>query len=109
VPTGAIVALWMVVLAGSLIAMLALTRAGGLLFWQSHGEAPGAVGPRRSELAPIALAIAALAAIVIGAAPMQRYAQATAAELLAPQPLIDQVLRTVPLPGPHQRSPESFR
>jgi hypothetical protein len=43
------------------------------------------------------------------AAPLQRYAQATARELVAPEPLVDQVLRTVPKAGPHQPRPESFR
>ena len=109
VPAAVLVALWAVVLGGSLIALLALTRAGGLLFWQSHGAAAGAQAPRRAELVPVTIAIAALVAIVVGAAPLQRYAQATAAELLAPAPLVDQVLRTVPVPGPHQPSPESFR
>jgi formate hydrogenlyase subunit 3/multisubunit Na+/H+ antiporter MnhD subunit len=61
------------------------------------------------ELLPCLLALAAVVAITVFAAPMQRYAQATAAQLLAPEALVDQVLRTVPRAGPHQSRPESFR
>jgi hypothetical protein len=53
--------------------------------------------------------LAAVLAIAAFAAPMQRYAQATARELLDPASLADQVLRTVPRAGPHQPRPESSR
>jgi hypothetical protein len=55
------------------------------------------------------LALAAVIGLAVYAAPMQRYAQATARELLDPASWVDQVLRTVPRAGPHQPRPESFR
>jgi len=102
--------LWAVVLAGSLFAMIALARAGSVLFWKSDG-APvrGVAMPSLRELLPCALALAAIVGITVFAAPLQRYAQATAHELVAPEALVDQVLRTVPRAGPHQPRPESFR
>ncbi|MFN7644124.1 MAG: monovalent cation/H+ antiporter subunit D [Burkholderiales bacterium] len=102
--------MWTVVLGGSLFALIALARAGSMLFWKSEAApVPGAPAPSTRELLPCLLALAAVVAITVYAAPMQRYAQATAAQLLAPETLVDQVLRTVPRAGPHQPRPESFR
>jgi multicomponent K+:H+ antiporter subunit D len=109
-PTASVGVMWAVVLGGSLFALIALLRAGSVLFWKSEGApVPGAPAPSTRELLPCLLALAAVVAITVFAAPMQRYAQATAAELLAPEALVDQVLRTVPRAGPHQPRPESFR
>jgi hypothetical protein len=47
--------------------------------------------------------------LAIGSAPLQRYAQATAQDLLQTDALIDDVLTTVPRPGPHQPSPQTYR
>ncbi len=102
--------LWAAVLAGSLFAMVALARAGSLLFWRGEGTADAGARPTGwREALPCAIALAAIAAIAIGSAPMQRFAQATARDLLDPAPLVDQVLRTAPRPGPHQGAPETFR
>jgi multicomponent K+:H+ antiporter subunit D len=109
-PSAAVAALWATVLAGSLIAMLALVRAGTLLFWTSNGATPaGTRRLRTRELLPCLLALAAVIGLAVYAAPMQRYAQATARELLEPASWVDQVLRSVPRAGPHQPRPESFR
>ena len=48
----------------------------------------------------------ALAGLTIAMAPMQRYAQATAQELLEPSALIEQVLGTTQQPSPHTTPPE---
>jgi multicomponent K+:H+ antiporter subunit D len=102
--------LWVAILAGSLFAMLALSRAGSTLFWKVDGSVGAdaqAAGWR--DTLPLCVALAAILAITVFAAPMQRYAQATARDLLAPASLIDQVLRTAPRPGPHQPAPETYR
>ena len=54
-------------------------------------------------------ALAAIVVIAVAAAPLQRYAQATARDLLEPAALVDQVRGTVPRPGPHQPAPETVR
>jgi multicomponent K+:H+ antiporter subunit D len=102
--------LWAAILAGSLFAMIALARAGSLLFWRSAGPADAAARTTDwRDALPCLVALAAIVAITVGAAPMQRYAQATARDLLDPAALVDQVLRTAPRPGPHQPAPETFR
>jgi multicomponent K+:H+ antiporter subunit D len=102
--------LWASILAGSLFAMVALARAGSLLFWRSaDATPPDAQAAGWRDALPCTLALAAIAAIAVGAAPMQRYAQATARDLLEPAALVDQVLRTAPRPGPHQPAPETLR
>jgi multicomponent K+:H+ antiporter subunit D len=105
--------LWAAILGGSLLALIALSRAGSVLFWKSDA-APAAEGPARPslgarELMPPLAALALVVAIAGWAAPLQRYAQAAARDLLDPASLADQVLRTVPKAGPHQPRPESFR
>jgi multicomponent K+:H+ antiporter subunit D len=99
--------LWAVLLAGGLAALIALARAGIVVFWQGDEVGTGAASAR--DLLPALLCLGLVAAVAVGAAPLQRYAQAAAADLLRPQPLVDQVLRTVPRPGPHQPEPKSYR
>jgi multicomponent K+:H+ antiporter subunit D len=101
---------WAVVLGGSLLSIVALSRAGSTLFWKAGAPvAPAAPSPSVRDVAPAALALAGVVAIAVFAAPVQRYAQAAARDLLDPSTLVDQVLRTVPKAGPHQPRPESFR
>ena len=109
-PDPAVPWLWAVVLGASLLAMVALARAGSLIFWKSSsaGATPGAVLRLRDAL-PCTIALAGVLAATLFAAPAQRYALATARDLLEPSTLVDQVLRTVPRAGPHQPRPESFR
>jgi multicomponent K+:H+ antiporter subunit D len=90
--------LWAGMLAGGLAATIALARAGSRLFWNVAADPAAKV-----RLAPLELcAIAALAAYSIGlvvfAAPAQRYAAATAAQLLAPRDYIGSVLGATPAP-----------
>ncbi|MFM1991678.1 MAG: sodium hydrogen antiporter subunitD, ShaD [Pseudomonadota bacterium] len=109
-PGASVAALWTVVLGGSLLAMIALARAGSVLFWKS--DAPpvaGAPVPRAAAFVPALVALAGVVAITVWAAPLQRYADAAARDLLAPAAAVDQVLRTVPRAGPHQPRPEAFR
>jgi multicomponent K+:H+ antiporter subunit D len=102
--------LWASILGGSLFAMLALSRAGSALFWKGDSRlAADALPAGWRDTLPLGMTLAAIVAITVFAAPMQRYAQATARDLLSPAPLIDQTLRTAPRPGPHQPAPETFR
>jgi len=103
--------LWLTVLLGSLLITVALVRCGARLFWSGAppkgtpwSAAVRDAGARR-DAAAIGVALVAIAALTVAMAPVQRYAQATAAELLDPAPLIDQVLAARPRPGPHTPSP----
>ncbi|HEX4884410.1 MAG TPA: monovalent cation/H+ antiporter subunit D [Casimicrobiaceae bacterium] len=93
---------WAVVLATSLVATLALARAGSRVFWDTHGTAPGA-GPRpvAIELGAIVVLMGYGVALVVLAGPVQRFAAATAGQLGSPHAYVDAVLgaRPVPMPG----------
>jgi multicomponent K+:H+ antiporter subunit D len=82
------VALWTVVLAVGLLTLLALARAGSVLFWhvQGQGQEPGSepvqvivAGPRR-VVATVAL-VGASVLISVLAAPLLRYTDAAARQL----------------------------
>jgi multicomponent K+:H+ antiporter subunit D len=111
-PGAATAGLWAIVLGASLLSIVALARAGSTLFWKADPTARPAAGPARlsaGDVLPAGLALAGVVAIAVFAAPMQRYALATARDLLEPSALVDQVLRTVPKASPHQPRPESLR
>ncbi len=100
---------WVVagVLSSSLMVMVALARAGSVLFWE-HGSGPAPGRPDRAQdptgqpgLARAAT-IGALAAVVlcaVAAGPIARYTAATAAQLFAPQDYVKAVLGAQPLPA----------
>ena len=80
------VALWTVVLAVGLLTLLALARAGSVLFWHVQGHEPGSpplpikrAGPRR-VVATVAL-VGASVVISVLAAPLLRYTDAAARQL----------------------------
>jgi multicomponent K+:H+ antiporter subunit D len=111
-PPAVTAVLWFTLLGGSLLGVIAFARAGSALFWKPTSLA--ASGPDGSalplrDLLPSLCALGLVLALTVFAAPLQRYAQATARDLLNATPLVDQVLRTVPRPGPHQPKPESLR
>ncbi|HVL56579.1 MAG TPA: monovalent cation/H+ antiporter subunit D, partial [Burkholderiaceae bacterium] len=101
--------LFAALLLGSLLAIVALSRAGSQIFWKARrvdGEGAATAGAPPARIAatgwaPAVLALAVVAAIAVAAAPLQRYAVATAAALLQPAPLIERTLSVVPRPGPH--------
>lgn len=74
------------VLLAGLTTIIALARAGSVVFWERSGAAPGAVPPThprrlRGDLAGIGVLVAGLVALVAFAGPAQRYAAAAAAQL----------------------------
>ena len=83
--------IWGVVLVGSLFVIIALSRAGSVLFWKTAG--PGEA-PRISPLALTAALLPLLAspALVVFVQPVQDYAAATALQLLVPDGYIAAVL-----------------
>jgi multicomponent K+:H+ antiporter subunit D len=86
--------LWTIVLLGGLAALIALSRAGSLLFWTTEGEmlATERQGLHLRFVAPVILLLTMSVVMTILAAPICRYAEATAGQLLTPANYIDSVL-----------------
>lgn len=100
-------AIWAIILVSSLLAIAGLTRAGSLVFWKAHAaqdapplqaepdEPPHDPAPTSATLALTATAalVAGMVALTVFAGPMMRYADATARQLVDPEPYIGAVLR----------------
>lgn len=86
--------LWAGLLGASLLAILALSRAGSALFWHTLGR--GEVTTPRAALACAGLLLAASPLLVVFAAPVRDFAAASAAQLLAPGGYVTAVLGTSP-------------
>jgi len=85
--------LWAVVLGGSVVAVLALSRAGSRLFWRTAEGTVAAAPADRGQLAAVALlVVVAPVLMVIFAAPLFDFVDAAAGQLLAPSDYIDTVL-----------------
>ena len=104
--------IWLVILAGSLITIIGLARAGSEIFWKSHDashireaepelpvddtqavpEEEVSTTPALPFVACFSL-IAGLALLTVFAGPMMDYFEATAAQLFEPSIYIDAVLR----------------
>ena len=100
-------AIWAIILVSSLLAIAGLTRAGSLVFWKAHAaqdapppqaepdEPPHDPAPTSAALALTATTalVAGIVALTVFAGPMMRYADATARQLVDPEPYIGAVLR----------------
>ena len=96
--------LWATLLGGGLLGIVALGRAGSVLFWKSAGR-PAQALPAR-PLAAALLPLAASPLLVMFAQPVQEYAAAAAGQLLLPQGYIDAVLGGTASPPSEPVSPE---
>ena len=87
---------WAVVLAGSLVAVVGLARAGSTLFWKPQEEgAPAALpepAPQGLALGVIGVLLALIVALTVLAGPATAYMQATAAQLLSPATYVEAVM-----------------
>jgi multicomponent K+:H+ antiporter subunit D len=88
---------WIGVLGSGLIAMFALARAGGSLFWKTHGAVVGLSMPVGDRAALAVLAVAGLVWMA-GAGSAARYTASTAMQLSQPRTYIDTVLQRAPIP-----------
>ena len=84
--------LWAALLIGSLLVLLALSRAGSRLFWSTEGEPLTREPLQLGAVLPVALLLAASPLLVVFAAPVHVYLDKTAAQLANPQGYILQVL-----------------
>jgi multicomponent K+:H+ antiporter subunit D len=100
---------WGVVLAGTLLAIVCLTRAGSLMIWNSAAGPAQGRAAKAADFAPIAFLLACGVLMALYAAPIHRYTDAAAAQLLAPRGYIDAVLQAAPAPRarplPQQEAP----
>jgi multicomponent K+:H+ antiporter subunit D len=100
-----------VVLASSLLVMVAMARSGSVLFWSpvmavgdTTAVAPGvdawgAVPPRASHHWALATLLAAVLACSVAAGPLSRYAAATSAQLFERETYLRAVLGAEPAPA----------
>ncbi len=95
---------WIAVLGSGLVATYALARAGGSMFWKTHGTA---VGLPVSGGVRTGLALLGVASVfwMVGAGGATRYTQATAEQLGSRQGYIDAVLQQAPVPSYTRSAP----
>lgn len=92
---------WTVVLVSALFMLIAMARAGSMLFWHvdtgmGARSADAARRAGRMDLAPFAVLIGGIVALTIWAGPAARYTAAAASELLNPAGYIRGVLGESP-------------
>jgi multicomponent K+:H+ antiporter subunit D len=83
---------WAVALGSGLAAMLAIGRAGSMLFWATEPVQPAPAPARAGRLLPVLLLAGLLVALAAAAAPAKRYTDAAAAQLADRAGLADAVL-----------------
>ncbi|MFN3990702.1 MAG: monovalent cation/H+ antiporter subunit D [Erythrobacter sp.] len=86
---------WGTILATSLMGIVALARAGSMLFWKADASPPipeSRAAPDYAEAAPVAALIALLVVLAAAAGPITAYTHSTAAQLFAPHGYITAVL-----------------
>ncbi len=84
---------WGIILVSSLFILIALSRAGSMIFWKtSHEVSAQAVSPTGLRWLPILGLIALSVLMVIYAAPLKRYTDATAKQLTTPSEYISAVV-----------------
>ncbi|WP_228243325.1 monovalent cation/H+ antiporter subunit D [Porphyrobacter sp. GA68] len=88
--------IWAAILGTTVLVVLGFARAGSLLFWKSAavGEPlrPAPAQHSRAEFLALAALFGLLVALAALALPVTRYMEATAEQVLAPQPTIDAIL-----------------
>lgn len=92
---------WVVVLGAGLAVIIALARAGSLVFWKAPDglyELPARLLAGGAQRFGIAWFTFALVAVSLGAGPLADYARATAEQLLARGPYIEAVFSAEPVP-----------
>ena len=89
-------ALWTVLLLSGLTLVIALSRAGSRLFWKVSPAVPGGRHGLLA-LAPPVVLLAACLLLALAAAPVVRFTQAAAGQLLAPAAYVTAVLGATPV------------
>jgi len=98
--------IWTIILVSSLISVVGFGRAGSTLFWKAKSLDNTTAAPPPAPLSYVAVGglLSLLVAHTVFAGPATAYANATAAQLFAPEPYISTVLDTDgKLWGPKER------
>jgi multicomponent K+:H+ antiporter subunit D len=94
---------WTVVLGGALLVVVALSRAGSRLFWNTREPVPVADGPRLAGawqlMSVVSLLVAGVLVSLLGGQ-LLRYTDLAAAQLLEPARYIESVRSRPPIPAP---------
>ena len=93
---GAMALIWAVVLGNALLALVAMARAGSLVFWHTAAEPAPAWQPAKAlvvDALPALLLLGCIVVLSIAAGPAADYAAATARQLLQPADYIGSVLQ----------------
>jgi multicomponent K+:H+ antiporter subunit D len=87
-------ALWTIMLGGSFLTIVALARAGSIMFWKADSPRGSdiVITHRAADLAPIAGLFGVIVLATVLAGPLHAYTLATAAQLLEPAGYIMSVL-----------------
>ena len=90
---------WAVILSSSLVAVVGFSRAGSVIFWKAHApmdDTREAATETQGPLPMVAIGtlVSAIVLVTVFAGPINRYLNATAAQLFAPEPYIAVVLDT---------------
>lgn len=84
---------WGTILGASLITLIGLARAGSMIFWKtSHEVSSQALSPTRLQWLPVVGLIGLSILMVVYAAPIKRYTDATAKQLTTPSDYISAVI-----------------
>jgi multicomponent K+:H+ antiporter subunit D len=86
--------IWAVILAASFVAILALVRAGLVVFWSPRLREPAGERPGLGRFAAGTLVLAGVVALAIVAEPVKRFTDATAAQLADGSQYVSAVLGT---------------
>jgi multicomponent K+:H+ antiporter subunit D len=109
IPDWAVGVVWFSLLGGTLLGVIALSRAGSQIFWKAPAASADAPRLKPGDWAPAAAALAVVVLVGVAAAPLQRFTQDAARDLLDPASLIERTLTQRPIPGPHTPDPETRR
>lgn len=83
--------LYAVVLSGGLLGLIAMGRAGSVLFWKTEGETVSVPAPQ-AAIVPVVLLLFLVTLLSFLAEPVSAYTQGAASQLLNPEPYIEAVL-----------------
>ncbi|MDH5823027.1 monovalent cation/H+ antiporter subunit D [Luteimonas sp. RD2P54] len=100
VPEGRVALVWTTVLVTSLLALVAMARSGSQLVWRAETFAEGAAAPRPPRAAQriaTGVLLGYLVVLMLASAPVLRYADGAAAQLLAPADAVQAIRGTVPV------------
>lgn len=76
--------LWLIVLGGSLITLIALSRSGSMFFWQTTDQIESAPAADKGALLAVVGLLCCVGAVTVAASPVLEYTQAVARQLLEP-------------------------